>query len=83
VLEHLHQLQTVAFNAVAPFANDGWLATGDVGRLGSDGYLTIVDRRRSLIITGGYNVYPAEAERVIQQLRWVAEVAVIGIPDEH
>jgi acyl-CoA synthetase (AMP-forming)/AMP-acid ligase II len=65
------------------FANDGWLATGDVGRLSSDGYLTIVDRRRSLIITGGYNVYPAEVERVIQQLSWVAEVAVIGIPDEH
>jgi acyl-CoA synthetase (AMP-forming)/AMP-acid ligase II len=65
------------------FDNDGWLATGDVGRLSSDGYLTIVDRRKSLIITGGYNVYPAEVERTIQQLPWVAEVAVIGIPDEH
>jgi acyl-CoA synthetase (AMP-forming)/AMP-acid ligase II len=65
------------------FAHDGWLATGDVGHLSQDGYLTIVDRRKSLIITGGYNVYPAEVERVIQQLPWVAEVAVIGIPDEH
>jgi len=65
------------------FAHHGWLATGDVGHLSRDGYLTIVDRRKSLIITGGYNVYPAEVERVIQQLPWVAEVVVIGIPDER
>jgi acyl-CoA synthetase (AMP-forming)/AMP-acid ligase II len=65
------------------FASDGWLATGDIGYLSTDGYLTIVDRRKSLIITGGYNVYPAEVERVIQQLPWVIDVVVVGIPDEH
>jgi long-chain acyl-CoA synthetase len=61
---------------------DGWLHTGDVGRMDADGYIYIVDRKKDLIITGGYNVYPAELERVIAAHPAVAMVAVGSQPDE-
>ena len=61
---------------------DGWYATGDVGYLDSDGDLHLVDRRRDLILVSGFNVYPFEIETVISALPGVAEVAVIGIPNE-
>jgi acyl-CoA synthetase (AMP-forming)/AMP-acid ligase II len=61
--------------------SDGWLHTGDVGRLDSDGYLTITDRLKDMYICGGFNVYPAEIEQVLARLDGVAESAVIGIPD--
>ncbi|WP_432937311.1 class I adenylate-forming enzyme family protein [Kribbella sp. CA-253562] len=61
---------------------DGWARTGDLGRLDSDGYLTIVDRLKDMVITGGYNVYPNEVEQAISTLAAVQEVAVIGVPDE-
>ncbi len=60
---------------------DGWLHTGDVGRLDGDGYLTITDRLKDMYICGGFNVYPAEVEQVLARLDGVAESAVIGIPD--
>jgi malonyl-CoA/methylmalonyl-CoA synthetase len=62
------------------FTDDGWFKTGDVGRFDADGYLTIVGRSKDLIITGGYNVYPAEVEGYINELPGVAESAVIGCP---
>ena len=62
---------------------DGFYRTGDVGTLGADGYLTIVDRLSDLVITGGENVYPAEVEAVLAGHPAVADVAVIGIPDER
>ncbi|MDZ7592256.1 MAG: malonyl-CoA synthase [Rubrivivax sp.] len=62
------------------FTTDLWFKTGDVGRLGTDGYLTIVGRSKDLIICGGYNVYPAEIEGVINELPGVAESAVVGVP---
>jgi len=62
---------------------DGWLHTGDVGRLDADGYLTITDRLKDMYICGGFNVYPAEVEQVLARLDGVAESAVIGIPDER
>lgn len=62
----------------------GDLATlGDVGYVDADGYLFVVDRRKDLVITGGANVYPAEVESVLVRQQNIAEVAVIGVPDEE
>ncbi len=62
---------------------DGFYRTGDVGTIGADGYLTIVDRLSDLVITGGENVYPAEVEAVLAGHPAVADVAVIGVPDDR
>ena len=62
------------------FTADGWFRTGDVGRVGADGYVTIVGRSKDLVISGGYNVYPAEVEGFINELPGVAESAVVGVP---
>ena len=62
------------------FTDDAWFKTGDVGRFDADGYLSIVGRSKDLIISGGYNVYPAEIEGVLNEMPGVAESAVIGVP---
>jgi malonyl-CoA/methylmalonyl-CoA synthetase len=62
------------------FTSDLWFKTGDVGRFDADGYLSIVGRSKDLIISGGYNVYPAEVEAALNELPGVAESAVIGVP---
>ena len=62
------------------FTADGWFKTGDVGRMDADGRLTIVGRSKDLIISGGYNVYPAEIEGYINDMPGVAESAVVGVP---
>lgn len=61
---------------------DGWLRTGDAGSLDEDGYLYIQDRLKDMIISGGENVYPAEVENALYANPKVADVAVIGVPDE-
>jgi len=62
---------------------DGWLHTGDIGHLDADGYLHITDRKKDMIITGGFNVYPSEVEQVIWSHPAVQDCAVIGVPDAH
>jgi malonyl-CoA/methylmalonyl-CoA synthetase len=62
------------------FTPDGFFKTGDVGKLDTDAYVTIVGRSKDLIISGGYNVYPAELESFINELPGVAESAVVGVP---
>ncbi len=62
------------------FTADGWFKTGDVGKVDERGYVTIVGRSKDLIISGGYNVYPAEIEGYINELPGVAESALVGVP---
>ncbi|OBK74382.1 3-((3aS,4S,7aS)-7a-methyl-1,5-dioxo-octahydro-1H-inden-4-yl)propanoate--CoA ligase FadD3 [Mycobacterium sp. 1274761.0] len=62
---------------------DGWLHTGDVGRVDEAGNLAITDRLKDMYICGGFNVYPAEVEQVLARLDGVAEAAVIGVPDDR
>lgn len=66
----------------ATITSDGWLNTGDIGRVDSDGYFYIVDRTKDLIIRGGYNVYPREIEEVLYEHPAVAEAAVVGVPHD-
>jgi long-chain acyl-CoA synthetase len=62
---------------------DGWFHSGDMGRVDEDGYFAIVDRKKELIIRGGYNVYPREIEEVLYEHPAVQEAAVVGVPDEQ
>jgi long-chain acyl-CoA synthetase len=63
--------------------HDGWLYTGDVARKDADGYFYIVDRKKDMIIAGGYNIYPREVEEVLWEHPKVLEAAVIGVPDAY
>ncbi len=62
---------------------DGWLLTGDVGFIDEDGFLTLVDRSKDMLVSGAENVYPVEIENALYQHDAVAECAVFGIPDER
>ncbi|MEV0598056.1 o-succinylbenzoate--CoA ligase [Streptomyces sp. NPDC050315] len=68
--------------SAAAFA-DGWFRTGDAARVDADGYVTVVDRLKDMIISGGENVYPAEVENALLAHPGIAECAVIGVPDER
>jgi long-chain acyl-CoA synthetase len=68
--------------SAAAFA-DGWFLTGDIGFMDEDGYFFIVDRKKDMIISGGFNVYPQMIEQAIYEHPAVAECVVIGIPDEY
>jgi acyl-CoA synthetase (AMP-forming)/AMP-acid ligase II len=62
---------------------EGWLRTGDIGILGSDGNLRITDRKKDMYIVGGFNAYPAEIEGIMVGHPGVGQVAVVGVPDER
>jgi acyl-CoA synthetase (AMP-forming)/AMP-acid ligase II len=79
--------QTMAYywnrpEATAEAFRNGWLHTGDVGRMDEDGYFYILDRKNDMLISGGYNVYPREVEDVLLACDGVVEAAVVGLPDE-
>jgi long-chain acyl-CoA synthetase len=61
---------------------DGWFHTGDMAKVDDDGYFFIVDRKKEMILRGGYNVYPREIEEVLYEHPAIAEVAVVGVPDD-
>ncbi len=63
--------------------DDGWLHTGDIAKMDEAGYVYIVDRKKDMILVSGFNVYPNEVEDTVMQHPGVAEVAAIGVPDEH
>jgi long-chain acyl-CoA synthetase len=63
-------------------SEDGWFRTGDMAKVDEDGYFFIVDRKKDLIIRGGYNVYPREIEEVLYEHPAIQEAAVVGVPDE-
>jgi long-chain acyl-CoA synthetase len=67
--------------ATAEAMVDGWFRTGDLGRKDQDGFITIVDRKKDMIIRGGFNVYPREVEEVLARHPAVTQVAVVGVPD--
>ena len=79
--------QTMAYywnnpEATAEAFRNGWLHTGDVGYMDSDGFFYLVDRKNDLLISGGYNVYPREVEDVLLGYEGVVEAAVVGLADE-
>jgi long-chain acyl-CoA synthetase len=61
----------------------GWFHSGDMARVDEDGYFSIVDRKKDMILRGGYNVYPREIEEVLYEHPAVSEAAVVGLPDER
>lgn len=69
--------------ATADAVIDGWFRTGDLGTIDADGYLSIVDRIKEMIIRGGFNVYPTEVEAALLRHPNIAQVAIIGVPDEQ
>ena len=69
--------------ATAEAFRNGWFHTGDIGIMDEEGYLAIVDRKKDMILRGGYNVYPRELEEIIMTHEAVSLVAVIGVPDER
>jgi len=68
--------------ATAEILKDGWLATGDVACMDENGFFSIVDRKKDMIIVSGFNVFPNEIEEVVMMHDGVVEVAAVGVPDE-
>ena len=65
------------------FTADGYFKSGDIGVMGADGYLKIVDRKKDMILASGFNVFPNEIEEVVAQHPGVLECAAVGVPDPH
>ena len=69
--------------ATAEAMRGGWFCTGDIGQFDAEGYLAIVDRKKDMILRGGFNVYPREIEEVLMTHPAVGLVAVVGVPDHR
>jgi long-chain acyl-CoA synthetase len=69
--------------SAASFTSDGFILTGDIARMDPEGYFEIVDRKKELIIAGGFNIYPSEVENVLFSLPGVADAVVVGLPDRY
>jgi long-chain acyl-CoA synthetase len=84
VMKGYYKMPTETANAlrVGPDGQPGWFYSGDIGYMDEDGYFHIVDRKKDMIIAGGYNVYPADIEAILFEHPKVKEAAVIGVPDE-
>jgi long-chain acyl-CoA synthetase len=67
----------------AAVLKDGWLYTGDIGFFDEDGYLTIVDRKKDMIIAGGYNIFPREVDEILFEHPKILEACTIGVPDPY
>jgi long-chain acyl-CoA synthetase len=85
VMKGYWKLPTETANAlrVGPDGQPGWFYSGDIGFMDSDGYFHISDRKKDMIIAGGYNIYPADVEAVLFEHPGIQEAAVIGVPDER
>jgi long-chain acyl-CoA synthetase len=85
VMQGYWQMPTETENVlrVGPDGRERWLYTGDIARMDDDGYFYIVDRKKEMIIAGGYNIYPREVEEVLAEHPAVQEVSVAGVPDPH
>jgi long-chain acyl-CoA synthetase len=70
-------------DAQDPLTDDDWFLTGDVVVMDDDGFFTVVDRKKELVIVGGLNVYPSEVEQVVRSLPGVEDVAVVGVEDDR
>jgi long-chain acyl-CoA synthetase len=84
VMKGYYKMPTETANAlrIGPDGQSGWFYTGDIGYMDEDGYFHIVDRKKDMIIAGGYNIYPADVEAVLFEHPKVKEAAVIGVADE-
>ena len=67
----------------SPFKDDGWYATGDIGRVDNEGFIYILDRKTDMVISGGENIYCAEVEQSLTDIEGVSEIAAFGIPDDR
>ena len=79
VMRGYHNMPTETANTL----RDGWLHTGDIAHMNQDGYFFIVDRKKDMIIAGGYNIYPRDIEEVLFQNPKVLECVAVGVPDEY
>jgi acyl-CoA synthetase (AMP-forming)/AMP-acid ligase II len=70
-------------DATAEAIRGGWFHSGDLARVDDEGYIFIVDRKKEMLVSGGFNVYPSEVESVLAQHPAVYEVCVVGVPDER
>lgn len=71
------------YKGLVPASEDGWLPTGDIGFLTPDGFLTVVDRKKDMLIVGGFNVYPSEIEEVLLLVPEVSDAAVVSVADDR